>query len=78
MLELAPVAFQSTPLLVLLLTLQGMAHTNGSSGSQTPKRPNKRPRRPDMWKKNVAKTKRAKGESCLALNGQNCTISLNR
>ena len=38
MLELVPVAFQSTPLLVLLLTLQGIGHsTNGSSSSQTPK-----------------------------------------
>ena len=36
--------------------------TNGSSGSETPKRARKRPRRPETWKKNVAKTKRAKGE----------------
>lgn len=36
--------------------------TNGTSGSETPKRSRKRQRRPETWKKNVAKAKRAKGE----------------
>jgi hypothetical protein len=34
--------------------------SNGSS--DTPKRPKKRPRQPESWKRNVAKAKRAKGE----------------
>lgn len=43
--------------------LAGNGHsTNGASGSDTPKRPKKRPRKPDAWKRNVAKTKKAKGE----------------
>ena len=39
----------------------GESTSNGSS--DTPKRPRKRPRRPENWKKNVAKAKRAKGEA---------------
>lgn len=41
---------------------------NGSSsnGSDTPARPRKRPRRPETWARNVAKAKRAKGESYLS------------
>ena len=39
----------------------GNGSSNGSS--DTPARPKKRPRRPETWKKNVAKTKRAKGEA---------------
>ena len=35
--------------------------TNGSS-SDTPRRPRKRQRQPESWKRTVAKTKRAKGE----------------
>lgn len=40
------------------------AAANGSSNgsSDTPGRPRKRPRRPETWKKNAAKLKRAKGE----------------
>lgn len=39
----------------------GGESTNGSS--DTPRRPRKRPRRPENWRKNVAKAKRAKGEA---------------
>jgi len=36
--------------------------TNGTSGSETPKRTSKkRKRKPETWGRNVAKTKRAKG-----------------
>lgn len=40
--------------------------TNGSTGSETPKLSRKRPRRPESWKKNVAKAKRAKGLECVS------------
>ena len=36
---------------------------SSSSVSSTPARPRKRKRQPEMWKKNVAKAKRARGES---------------
>ncbi len=36
--------------------------TNGSSSTETPFRPRKRPIRPETWKRNVAKNKRARGE----------------
>ena len=36
--------------------------TNGSNNNTTPIRSRKRPRRPETWKKNMAKSKRAKGE----------------
>ena len=46
------------------LTQAGNGHsTNGTSGSETPKRPKKRPRRPESWKRTAAKIKRAKGQS---------------
>ena len=39
----------------------GNRSSNGSSN--TPARPKKRPRHQETWKKNMAKTKRAKGEA---------------
>ena len=42
----------------------GRSSTNGSS--DTPVRPKKRPRRPDRWKKNVAKLKRVRGEEYIS------------
>ena len=49
--------------ITLTVDLAGNGHsTNGSSGSTTPARSHKRPRRPEQWKKNVAKFKRARGE----------------
>ena len=47
----------------VVINLAGNGHsTNGSAGSETPKRSQKRVRRPDSWKRNIAKAKRAKGE----------------
>ena len=43
------------------VSLAGNGHSNNGS-SDTPRRPRKRPRRPDTWKRNEAKAKRAKGE----------------
>ena len=42
----------------------GESTSNGNS--DTPKRPKKRPRRPEHWKKNVTKAKRAKGEAYIS------------
>jgi hypothetical protein len=42
----------------------GESTSNGNS--DTPKRPKKRPRRPEHWEKNVAKAKRAKGEAYIS------------
>ena len=43
--------------------MAGNGHsTNGSAGSEMPMRSRKRVRRPDSWRRNVAKKKRAKGE----------------
>ena len=36
---------------------------HSSSSSSTPARPRKRPRKPELWKRNEAKAKRAKGEA---------------
>lgn len=44
----------------IAVDLAGNGHS--TNGSETPKRPEKRPQRPEKWKKNVAKSKRAKGE----------------
>ena len=41
-----------------------------SSSSTTPIRPRKRPRKPELWKRNVAKTKRAKGEAYVSGTGR--------
>ena len=41
-----------------------------SSSSTTPVRPRKRPRKPTLWKRNAAKSKRAKGESYVQSSGQ--------
>lgn len=38
-----------------------------SSSSTTPVRPRKRPRKPELWKKNIARLKRAKGEAYVSL-----------
>ena len=40
----------------------GGQSSNGGSSNGTPFRPRKRPRRPETWKRNVAKWKRVKGE----------------
>ena len=40
--------------------------TGSSSSSATPLRPRKRKRRPETWKRNVAKVKRAKGEEYIS------------
>ena len=40
--------------------------TGSSSSSTTPLRPRKRKRRPETWKRNVAKVKRAKGEEYIS------------
>ena len=40
----------------------GNGHSSNGSSSDTPKRPRKRPRRPETWKCEVAKSTRARGE----------------
>ena len=53
------VCIEATVALTVQLTGNG---ESTSTSSDTPRRPRKRPRRPESWKKTVAKTKRAKGE----------------
>lgn len=43
------------------IAVDTMGNGHSTNGSETPKRPKKRPGRPEKWK-NVAKSKRAKGE----------------
>ena len=46
----------------LTIECTGNGHSTNGSSSDTPKRPRKRARRPDTWKREVAKAKRARGE----------------
>ena len=48
--------------IAISLQSAGNGHSTNGSGSDTPRRPRKRPRRPDTWRRTVTKTKRAKGE----------------
>ena len=57
-------SIHATVALTIVCTGNGRS-TNGSS-SDTPKRPRKRPRRPETWKRAVAKAKRARGEEYLS------------
>ena len=45
------------------LQAAGGGESTSNGGSDIPRRPKKRPRRPESWRKNVAKAKRAKGEA---------------
>ena len=49
----------------------GWISTNGSGDMLV--RPKKRPRKPDTWKKNVAKLKRARGEEYISLTVEECS-----
>ena len=41
----------------------GNGHSSNSTSSDTPRRPRKRPRKPETWKREVAMSKRARGKS---------------
>ena len=57
----------------VVINLAGNGHsTNGSAGSEMPKRSQKRVRRPDSWKRNIAKAKRAKGEEYTSPFSERC------
>ena len=72
---------------VLSLECTGNGHSTNGSSSDTPKRPRKRARRPETWKREAAKVKRARGEEYVSpstgrvvaarTTGPPCTCRLN-
>lgn len=54
------ISIQATVALTIAYT--GNGHSTNGSSSDTPRRPRKRVRKPDAWKRAVAKAKRARGE----------------
>ena len=62
----SPSGLSIHPTVALTIECTGNCHSTNGSSSDTPKPPRKRARRPETWKRAVAKAKWARGEEYLS------------